>query len=168
MRRDPGSTRRRIDALLRRCREEGLAATPQRLAVYRALLESKEHPTPEAVFVRVRREMPSLSLATVYKALDALKAVGLVREVASFTHGRRYDANVDRHHHLVCTSCHKVADLYDAGLDSVVPPRRVPGFRPRAVSVQVLGLCARCTAGGSRAANPRRRSTIRTPAGKES
>jgi Fur family peroxide stress response transcriptional regulator len=112
--------------------------------------------------------MPSLSLATVYKALDALKTVGVVREVASFTHGRRYDANVDRHHHLVCTRCHKVADLYDARLDSVAPPRHVPGFRPRSVSVQVLGLCNRCTADGTRAARTRRRTKIRMPAGKES
>jgi Fur family peroxide stress response transcriptional regulator len=147
---------RRIDRLLRRCRESGLAATPQRLAVYRALLESDDHPTPEALYRKVREAMPSLSLATVYKALDALQGLGVVQEVSRIAQGRRFDANVDHHHHLVCTNCRRITDYNDPALDAVAPPKRVRGFRPESVSVQVLGLCAACS-GRRRQRRARRR-----------
>ena len=56
--------------------------TPQRVAVYRALLQAEDHPSPEELYRRVRRRMPSLSLATIYKALDALTRLGVAREVS--------------------------------------------------------------------------------------
>ncbi len=167
MKRDAATFRSRLADLLTRCREERVAATPQRLAVYRALLESEEHPTPEALFRRVREEMPSLSLATIYKALHALEKLGVVRELTSATHGRRFDANVERHHHLLCTRCRKVADYYDRRLDALRPPRRVAGFTPHGVSVQIVGLCGECSA-GARRRRKRRRAPTPSPARKES
>ncbi|HLU64879.1 MAG TPA: transcriptional repressor, partial [Kofleriaceae bacterium] len=83
-------------------------------------------------------------LATIYKALDTLCELGLVQEVSVVGEGKRYDANVDRHHHLICTACKQVVDHYDPKLDALRPPRRLPGFHARSVSVQVLGLCAAC------------------------
>ena len=76
MDRRTSSLDRRVDELVRRCRDAGLNVTPQRLAVYRALLESDDHPSPEQLYQRVRVAMPSLSLATIYKALDALRGAG--------------------------------------------------------------------------------------------
>jgi Fur family peroxide stress response transcriptional regulator len=142
--RDATSLDRRVGDLLQRFREAGMNVTPQRLAVYRMLLEAEDHPSPEALYRRIRPKMPSLSLATIYKALDALVKLGVVREVSVVGERKRYDANVDRHHHLVCTRCKKVDDFYDEGLDAVAPSRRLAGFVAHAVSVQVLGLCAAC------------------------
>jgi Fur family peroxide stress response transcriptional regulator len=133
----------RVDDLVHRCREARRKVTPQRLAIYRALLEAEDHPSPEALFQRVRAALPALSLATVYKVLDALVGLGVVREVTVGGATRRYDANLDHHHHLVCTDCGLVSDYYDAQLDAVSPPR-VQGFVTQAVSVQVLGRCGRC------------------------
>jgi Fur family peroxide stress response transcriptional regulator len=130
--------------LLDRCRAAGMNVTPQRLAVYRALLAAEDHPSPEALYRRIRPAMPSLSLATIYKALDALARLGVVREVSAISERKRYDANTDRHHHLICTRCKRVTDVYDDALDAVAPPRRLQGFVPHAVSVQVTGLCAAC------------------------
>src|SRR6185503_631572 len=127
---------RRMDDLLRRCREAGMNVTPQRMAVYRALLESEDHPSPELLYKRVRPKMPSLSLATIYKSLDALSKLGLAHRVSVAGDRKRYDANVDRHHHLVCTRCNKVIDHYDESFDAVVAPRRLDGFVAHAVSVQ--------------------------------
>lgn len=73
--------------------------TPQRVAVYRALLESEDHPTPEMLYQAVSRDMPSLSVATIYKTLDALVSLGLVRTVPVDGDRRRYDANDETHHH---------------------------------------------------------------------
>ena len=84
-----------------------------------------------------------LSLATVYKTLDALRDGGLVREVATPGETKRFDANMGKHHHMVCNVCGRISDFTDVKLDSIKPP---PGsdFRPEEVSVQILGRCERC------------------------
>jgi Fur family peroxide stress response transcriptional regulator len=135
---------RRMDDLVRLCRDRGMNVTPQRAAIYRALLESEDHPSPEILYRRVHPKMPSLSLATIYKALDALVGLGLAREVDVAGDAKRYDANLDRHHHLICTHCRRVIDFYDSKLDAVEPARRLEGFVARTVSVQVFGLCTQC------------------------
>lgn len=136
--------KKRVEEMAERCRAAGMNVTPQRLAVYKALLESEEHPTPEALYKRVRRQMPSLSLATIYKVLDALESVGLVRAVPVVSDKRRYDANGDVHHHLVCTACGDIKDYYSEEFDRLVPRRGMRGFHPQGVSVNVTGICARC------------------------
>src|SRR5258708_2631534 len=87
----------RVDEMTEQCRNAGMNVTPQRIAIYRALLQSEEHPTPETLFRVVSRKMPSLSLATIYKTLDAFEEVGLIRAVPVVSEKRRYDANVDPH-----------------------------------------------------------------------
>jgi Fur family peroxide stress response transcriptional regulator len=136
-------TATRVAEFSRRCREHGMAVTPQRLSVYRALVETDDHPTPEMLHTRVSREMPSLSLATVYKVLDALERIGLVREVHVFSDVSRFDANLDQHHHLVCVDCKKVLDYYDDDLDALLPAK-VPGFVPESLAVRILGKCSDC------------------------
>lgn len=134
----------RMQALVDRCRSAGMSVTPQRLAIYRALLEADDHPSPEAIYERVRPTMPSLSLATIYKTLDALARLGLVNELPSTGNSRRYDGNIERHHHLVCERCNRVVDHVDPALDRIRLPRRLPGFTPRHLSISIHGLCAAC------------------------
>jgi Fur family peroxide stress response transcriptional regulator len=134
----------RIERLVAQCREAGMAVTPQRISIYRALLEADDHPNPEAIYTRVRATMPSLSLATIYKTLDALAGLGLVSELPATGNSRRYDANTDLHHHLVCTRCDRVTDYYDPALDRITLPSRTAGFRARRVNVHFHGLCANC------------------------
>jgi Fur family peroxide stress response transcriptional regulator len=130
--------------MIERCREEGMNVTPQRIAIYRALLESEDHPTPEMLFRTVSSEMPSLSLATIYKTLDALASIGLVRSVAVESDKRRYDANDSPHHHLVCSSCGSIRDYYSHEFDALVPRAPVRGFVPQNVSVNITGICVAC------------------------
>ena len=144
MHRDPLPLDLKMHELVRRSRDARMSVTPQRAAIYRALLESEDHPSPEILYRRVHRRMPSLSLATIYKALDALVRLGLVLQVDVAGETKRYDANLDRHHHLICTRCKKVTDFYDEGLDTVAPSKRLAGFVARTVSVQVFGLCPVC------------------------
>ena len=135
-----------------------MAVTPQRIAIYRALLEANDHPNPEAIYTRVRSTMPSLSPG--YDLQDARRAGGTRagQRAAATGNSRRYDANIDLHHHLVCTRCDRVTDYYDPALDRITLPSRPEGFRARRVSVHLHGLCASC-------ANARapRRSSPRSP-----
>jgi len=135
----------RVEALAERCRDAGLAVTPQRLAIYRALLHSESHPDAEALYEAVRAQIPNLSLATVYKNLEALQELGIIRELTPLHETARFDANLDDHHHLVCTACKAVLDLYDADLDGLqLPTARAKGFLISHIRVQVEGLCPAC------------------------
>ena len=133
------------------CRSHGLSVTHQRLAIFEALASSREHPSAEQLHKAVQRRIPTLSLATVYKNLEALKAIGAVADVNPLHEQGRYEAALpgtgagQRHHHLVCVSCKKVRDLHDSELDRL-RVRDAQGFDVRAVRVQAEGLCPECQA----------------------
>lgn len=145
MRRTPKELDASVEGLVTRCRAAGMNMTPQRLGIYRALLESYDHPSPETLYDRVRPQMPSISLATIYKTLDTLVELGFASELPSTGDTKRYDANMDQHHHLVCRGCNAVEDFDDEALSAVKPPRRLNGFKPEHLSIHVHGLCRRCS-----------------------
>lgn len=129
------------------CREHGLSVTAQRLAIFEALSASREHPSAEQLHRAVQRKLPSLSLATVYKNLEALKSIGAVADVNPLHQEARYEAALPGtgagrpHHHLVCTNCKKVRDLHGLTLD---PLPDAQGFAVTAVRIQAEGLCPDC------------------------
>ncbi len=86
--------------LAERLAHSGLRNTPQREVIYRALLGKRDHPTADEVYSRVRVEMPSISLATVYNCLETLVQCDLVRQV-NFERGpTRYCPNLHPHAHF--------------------------------------------------------------------
>jgi Fe2+ or Zn2+ uptake regulation protein len=127
--------------LVERFREEGLKVTPQREAVFRALMGNDLHPTAEAVHAVVTAELPSVSLRTVYQVLNDLAAMGEIQALDLGTGASRFDPNVDAHHHLVCTSCGKVRDVY---VDHVTVPAAAPGFTVESAEVIYRGRCDAC------------------------
>lgn len=130
--------------ILARFRGAGLKATPQRLAIYRALVRMKDHPSPEGLYKAVRPAMPSLSLGTVYKALDALEQAGLVGQVSQLGELKRYEGNLDPHHHLVCTECRRIIDVHLEDEPAKPRARAFPGFKVERVHIQLLGVCEEC------------------------
>ena len=141
------------------CRARGLRRTPQRWAVYRALARDPGHPTAEEVHRRLRRELPSLSLATVYRTLDSLAREGLARRVGGGEGGARFDADLQAHQHLVCRACGRLSDVRYGPLSALeVPPGELGGFRAEAIEIRILGLCRRCR----RRARPAARSGRKT------
>ena len=88
------------DVLARRLADSGLRATPQREVVFDVLLKKRDHPTADEVYARVRSEMPTISLATVYNCLETLVQCNLVRAV-NFERGpTRYCPNLRPHAHF--------------------------------------------------------------------
>src|SRR5256884_781090 len=137
-----------MDAFVARCRTAGLAVTPQRLAIFRRLAATDRHPSAEELHAAVRREMPTLSLATVYKTLDALAGIGAVRPVSRLGARGRWDANLEPHHHLVCTSCGAVTDVAEPRLEAAARPAAALAARHRfeaaGPSVEIFGRRAAC------------------------
>jgi Fur family transcriptional regulator, peroxide stress response regulator len=93
--------------------DAGLRCTPQRLAVYDILIQADHHPTAEDVYQAVRESIPRISLATVYKSLEALVAIGVATKLTAGIGATRarYDARRDLHYHFRCLRTGTVHDL---------------------------------------------------------
>jgi Fur family peroxide stress response transcriptional regulator len=143
VKRTPKELDARVGDMIERCRSSGMNMTPQRVVIYRALLESEDHPSPEALRDRVKDQLPAVSLATIYKTLDTLVELGLASELPVIGNTKRYDGNMGQHHHLVCDSCGLVEDFDDEQL-SALPLPRTRGFQPKSVSIHIHGLCSSC------------------------
>jgi Fe2+ or Zn2+ uptake regulation protein len=114
------------EAQLRQALEKaGCRFTRQRAAVYDFLCSTTSHPTAEQVFAAVREVVPHISLATVYKALDALVATTLATKLADGTGKTRYDGQSQPHYHLRCLKTGQIRDLplpYDPHLVARLAP----------------------------------------------
>jgi Fur family peroxide stress response transcriptional regulator len=119
-----------------------LVPTIQRIAVLRFLDESHSHPTAEEIYNGVKDAIPSLTRATVYNVLNALKRVKAIQEVIINREIARYDGNANPHLHFLCRSCE---NLYDIDLACVLRPGDVLcGHRVEAVQIYLYGICVQC------------------------
>jgi Fur family peroxide stress response transcriptional regulator len=139
----------RLAEFAERCRKGGLAVTPQRLAIIKALLTSAEHPRADAVYEIVRREHPHISLATVHRTLETLCEIGEARKVTTLHDSARYDGNLAPHHHVVCVKCRRVRDIEIPELEQVLRGRAAIGdFKVLGSSLEIQALCADCSEEG--------------------
>lgn len=127
------------------CRRKGLKITPQRFEIYRELASSTAHPSAEEIHRRIRKRMPTVSLDTVYRTLTTFKENGLVSRVEVFDDPARFDANIDHHHHFICTECRKVIDIDWPEFDTLKLPEEAGKLgrvnRPHA---ELHGICSEC------------------------
>ncbi len=133
------------EALTDLFRASGRKITAQRQCIFRALEGDVTHPTADRVHEVVRRDMPNVSLRTVYQTLNDLAELGAIAVLDVGTGSARFDPNVETsHHHLVCRACGKVRDFATAvpGLD--VAGRRAQAFHVEGAEVVFRGLCADC------------------------
>lgn len=129
-----------------RLRAAGLRLTPQRLAVYRALVSTDQHPSAAIIYDQLRDRLPSLSQATVYNTLQVLVETGLVHEIGQAGDGsEHYDADVSPHVNLVCRRCQRIIDYHDpriAELDRLVAAGS--GYALQGARLVYYGLCPDC------------------------
>jgi Fe2+ or Zn2+ uptake regulation protein len=127
------------------CAAKGLAVTHQRQVIWDILCSMHGHPSPEAIYERVRERIPSISLATVYKNVRTFIEHGLLAEV-SLHHGpARLETNMEPHHHMVCVHCRSIVDLPDEAVEPVRLRKGAPSeFRVERYVVEIHGVCGRC------------------------
>jgi Fur family peroxide stress response transcriptional regulator len=136
--------RERLRSFERFCRARRLPVTVQRRAVFEALAARGDHPTADQIYEDVRTKLPEVSRTTVYRVLETFGRLGVAQSVCHPGSSARYDANMERHHHLVCVRCGKMRDLADAALDRIPLPSRRCGFRVLDGSVYLRGVCSEC------------------------
>jgi len=128
------------------CARTGLAATDQRRIIYRVLASSRDHPTAESVFLKIRSQAPKLSLATVYRNLRLFAEAGIVDSVATGDSFARFDGNTEPHHHLICRRCGSIADYYAPPIEDFTPPTAaLGGFEVQSMKMNFFGVCASCS-----------------------
>jgi Fur family peroxide stress response transcriptional regulator len=135
----------RLGEFVARCRQRGVAVTPQRLAVIRALLAAENHPSADEIGTAVRRRHPHVSLATVHRILEQFCEVGEARKVTLLHDVARYDGNVGPHHHILCVRCRRVQDIEIPEVDKLLEGRTSLGqFALLRCSLEIEALCGRC------------------------
>ena len=127
------------------CRRNQLKITPQRVTIYRALIQSDQHPTADMMFRQVQEEFPNISFDTVNRTLLTFAAIGVVDVVEVFGGPKRFDPDVSDHHHLHCVSCGQIIDFENDRYTDLEVPDTVAGkFKVISKSVVLKGLCQTC------------------------
>jgi len=126
------------------CRREKLKVTPQRMAIYKALIQTDAHPTAEEVYQAVRPNLPTISLDTVNRTLLTLAEVGAASIVEGSGQPRRYDGGMENHQHFRCLKCGKIIDFHHQPYDNIEVPTNLGDFKVLRKTVYLEGYCRDC------------------------
>ena len=145
MQENSGKRKVGLEELRQKLDKRGGHMTRQRAAVYDYLSRVAHHPTAEEVFLNVKRELPKISLATVYKNLEALVACEAISKLSYGDGSARYDIRTDHHYHSRCLSCGRMWDLEAArGKSALEQIKAQPGFTVSDFRLELLGHCQDC------------------------
>ena len=134
-----------LDFFRKKCREHGLKITPQRIVIYQELLHSKDHPNAEALYKRVKKIIPDISLDTVNRTLLTFSKIGLVKNVEGYGEPRRYDPDLQNHHHFRCLNCNSIIDFDHKPYDDITIPGEIEKkFTVTGKKVLLEGYCDKC------------------------
>ncbi len=119
--------------------------TPQREVVLQVIRDTEQHPTASEIFEAARKRLPTISYATVYNSLKFLREAGLVREISFGDSASRYDRELERHDHAICTNCGKLVDfVVPESAELLRIAARKSRFKPESVQLTLRGLCPEC------------------------
>ena len=128
------------------CQKYHLRITPQRVAIYEALMNDNSHPSADAVYQKVKTKCPNISLDTVNRTLINFSERGMIDTVACSGHGKKYDPNSNPHHHLKCIKCGKIIDFTNNRYDKLKIPEEIKEkFTVLGKRVVLTGICKNCT-----------------------
>lgn len=136
-----------VQAAVTGLRERGLRLTPQRLMILELLGQTTGHVAPEDIYQQVHQRFPMINRSTVYRTLDVLEELGLVRHGHVSDGAARYHLAQESHHlHLICHRCGHTIDVTD--LDLAQPFARELqerfGFQADLTHFPVSGVCKAC------------------------
>ena len=119
--------------------------TKARAAVLRAIRGSSEHLTANEVFVAARRDLPSISFATVYNSLRYLRKAGLIAEIQFGNGASRFDRMTSRHDHAICSVCGTLVDIEMEVPEEILKrAAKESRFEPERLEFTLRGKCPDC------------------------
>lgn len=124
-------------------KNSNLKVTPQRIAVLEALNSLKDHPTADKIKEYVVKNHPHIAVGTIYKTLETFVEKGLVKKVKTEQDFMRYDAILDKHHHLYCEDTERIEDFFDEKLNAILEEyfkkKKIPNFKVKDIKLQING-----------------------------
>jgi Fur family peroxide stress response transcriptional regulator len=143
--RGDGKLKQKMHTFRLKCREAGLKITPQRMAVYKALVETTEHPSADTLYQQVRQIFPNISLDTVNRTLLTLADIGAAFIVEGSGDVKRFDGGMQKHQHFKCVNCKRSIDFHHKPFDNIPVPRSLSEkFIVLKKTVYFEGLCNLC------------------------
>lgn len=124
-------------------KEKGLKVTPQRVAIYEAIVKLNNHPAADNVIEYIKKNHPNISIGTVYKVLDSLVENNLLKKVKTEKDVMRYDAVITNHHHLYCADTDRIEDYGDDKLNALIneyfKKNKIKNFKVQDIKLQITG-----------------------------
>ncbi|UCC41740.1 MAG: transcriptional repressor [Candidatus Aminicenantes bacterium] len=134
-----------MDFFREKCKVNNLKVTPQRLVIYKELFVSKDHPNAEVLYNRVKDIIPDISFDTVNRTLLTFSKIGIVNIVEGYGEPRRFDPDIENHHHFRCIKCDSIIDFdYHPYKDISVPGDIKKRFIVLNKKVLLEGYCNKC------------------------
>ena len=124
-------------------KDAGLRVTPQRHAILEAVYTLGNHPSAEQVIDYIRVRYPGIATGTVYNVLDVMVESRLVKRVKTDKDAMRYDAIMNRHHHIYCAETDRIEDYFDEELDELLQAyfrkKKLQDFKIEDIILQIKG-----------------------------
>ncbi|MDP7130257.1 MAG: transcriptional repressor [Planctomycetota bacterium] len=125
-----------------------LRMTRQRRIILEEFHTPGRHPTPDDVYMRIRRKLPNISLGTVYRNLEILSQAKLIKKLRLGCRQRRYDGGLHRHYHVRCVKCGKISDIPADSFPDLDDTAKGHGFKILGHQLEFEGLCQACRKAG--------------------
>lgn len=125
-------------------KEKKLKVTPQRIAILKEI-QKNGHIGIEEIYENIKKEHPSISLATVYKNITSMFEANLLREVKVPYHKQRYELACDQHVHIVCEKCGKIEDVHLDFENLIAECKSMKDYQINNINVMFIGVCTPCS-----------------------
>ena len=125
--------------------QKNLRMTHQREIILDELGKCKNHPTADSLYERVKKKLPRISLATVYRNLEILSEAGMIKKLEISGRQKRFDWDLNQHDHIYCVQCHRVDNIeLDSDRKLTLPPEHDRGYKISGCRIEFFGVCPSC------------------------
>ncbi|MGV8994893.1 MAG: Fur family transcriptional regulator [Flavobacterium sp.] len=132
-----------ITSIRENLQDKGLKVTPQRVAIFEAIVELDNHPTADDIIAFIKINHPNISVGTVYKVLDLFVENNFIKRVKTDKDIMRYDPHLTNHHHLYCSETERIEDFEDAELNQIINDyfnkNKIKNFKIADIKLQITG-----------------------------
>lgn len=137
-----------MERIVRKYKGKGFKLTPQRIAILKFLEGNTSHPTAEDIYTEIKKKYPTVSFATVYNTVQALKERGEIMEITIDPERKHFDPNPSPHHHIICSGCGRIGDVFVDYSEALKLPEEVTReFTATGNHIDFYGICSSCRNG---------------------
>ncbi len=134
-----------MEEIIKRYKGKGFKLTPQRLAILKFLEGNTNHPTAEDIFVDIKKRYPTVSFATVYNTVQALRDRGEILEITIDPERKHFDPNPKPHHHIICSKCRRIGDIFTDYSEALTLPEHITNeYTVTGNHIDFYGTCKKC------------------------